>query len=286
MKREKIIIHTKDGYDVTVLILISEHKQSTQGVIQFHSGTVTKKEYYLKLATYLAQKCYIIVLFDYRGVGESKPNNLKDHKISIIDWGTDADAVSEWISKTYPNLKIHLLAHSMGGQLYGLLSNWRIFDKVMFFNSSSGNFNKFVPSAYKWRIKWPSIILFPLLIKIYGFIPGKFGVGEDWPSGVAIDWLSVSKNNNLMPKYLSTKSNKSYYKQIDKKIISWHFSDDQMSPPNTINELGFAYPNATIVSRIFEPSEFGLDHIGHFGLFKRKAEDKIWPKIIDELVKG
>ena len=281
MKKE--IIDTQDGYKITTLVLTPK-SSSPKAVIQFHSGTVTKKEFYLKLANYLTEQNYIVVLFDYRGVGESKPKSLKGFEMSIADWGIhDANSVTTWIKNEYPHLKIHLLAHSMGGQIYGLMDGWDIFDKVIMLTTSSGNFNKFAPKTYKWKVKLPAKILFPLLNKIFGYVPGKFGVGEDWPKGVAQDWIKNSNENGLMPNYLHRKVSQSYYQNIDKNITAWYFLDDPMSTPETIKELALSYPKAILNIKTIHPSEVGLEKIGHFGLFKNKAENRLWPMLIEEI---
>ncbi|MFT4534894.1 MAG: putative alpha/beta hydrolase [Saprospiraceae bacterium] len=280
---KKVIISTQDGYKVMALVLTPDIP-NPKAVIQFHSGTVTKKEFYLKLANYLVDQKYIVVLFDYRGVGESKPKTLRGFEMSIADWGRDdANSVTEWIKTKYPNLSVHLLAHSMGGQIYGLMQNWKIFDKVILLTTSSGNFNKFSPQSYKWKVKLPAILLFPLLIKIYGYIPGKLGVGEDWPKGVAQEWIENSRVNGLIPAYLTKKTNKSYYQQIDKEITAWYFHDDHLSTHDTIKELALSYPNAKLTIKTIHPAEVDLDSIGHFGLFKRKAKTRLWPMLIEDI---
>lgn len=281
MKNE--IISAQDGYKIKALVL-TPITPNPKAVIQFHSGTVTKKEFYLKLANYLVDQKYIVVLFDYRGVGESKPKNLRGFEMSISDWGRDdANSVTEWIKNEYPNQAVHLLAHSMGGQIYGLMQNWKIFEKVILLTTSSGNFNKFSPISYKLKVKWPALLLFPLLIKIYGYIPKRYGVGEDWPKGVAQDWIKNSKINGLMPVYLNAKVSQSYYQQIDKEITAWYFPDDSMSTPETIKELALSYPNARLKIQIIQPVEVGLEKVGHFGLFKSKAKDRLWPMLVEEI---
>ena len=281
MKKEIII--TEDGYNITAIIL-APPVHNPKAVIQFHSGTVTKKEFYLKLATYLVAQNFIVVLFDYRGVGESKPKSLKSFDMSIADWGRyDATAVTKWIRAKYPDLSLHLIAHSMGGQIYGLMENWHVFDKVILLTTSSGNFNKFSPSSYKWKIKWPAILLFPLLLRVFGYIPGSVGVGEDWPKGVANDWIKNSRMNGMMPKYLHNKIGQSFYQQINRKITAWYFPDDPMSTPDTVKELALSYPNATLNIKTIHPSDVALERVGHFGLFKKKAEANLWPMLLDEI---
>jgi len=280
MNHRKVEITTKDGVAITALIVNSESKK-TKGVIQFHSGTVTIKEFYLKLAVFLSKNGYTVILFDYRGVGESRPKNLKGYEASISDWGKyDAEAVTNWINQEYPRLPIHLLAHSMGGQIYGLMESWNSFDKVILLTTSSGNYNKFSPTLYRLKIKWPVKLLLPIMLRIFDYAPGFIGLGQDWPKGIAIDWMKNSRNNGLMPDYLNAKSGRSYYDEITKKITALYFSDDNMSTLATKSELPKAYPNADLNIRTINPADVGLKSIGHFGIFKNKAKERLWPMIL------
>ncbi len=280
MDKRKVEITTTDGVKLTALV-VSPLSKNPKGVIQFHSGTVTIKEYYLKLATYLSKNGFVVVLFDYRGVGESRPTSLKGYEASISDWGQyDAEAINRWIKNEYPEIPIHLLAHSMGGQLYGLMESWDSFDKVVLLTTSSGNYNKFAPTFYRLKIKWPTKLLFPIMIRIFGYVPGYFGLGQDWPKGIAIDWQTNSKNNGLMPDYLKAKSERSYYDKINKKITAIYFTDDNMSTPATKSELPKAYPNADLNIITLRPTDVELKSIGHFGIFKKKAELRLWPMVL------
>lgn len=281
--REKIELNrtgisTEDNFQLNLLYLIPVC--TPKAVIQFNSGTVTNKEFYLKLATFLCESGYIVVLYDYRGVGESRPKSLKGFQASISDWGAkDAYTVLEWIKVTFPKNEIHLLAHSMGGQLLGLMSNWKDLSKIILLATSSGNFNKFAPK-YRWKIKYPSILLFPIFLKHLGYIPKIMGTGSDWPSGVAKDWLSNSRNNGIMSDYQKNKTGKTFYEEIDKEIEAWYFQDDHMSTPSTIEDIHLTYPNAIISTTLFKPNDLELKRIGHFGIFKSFSKTNLWTLLV------
>jgi len=277
---KKIKILTTDNQALSAIVLTPENT-NPKAVIQFHAGTVIRKEFYLKFCTYLAEEGFVVVLFDYRGVGESKPSNLQGFEASISDWGRkDAPGVLDWIKKNYPILPVHLLAHSMGGQILGLMPNWNLFDKIMVLASSSGNWNNF-ESSYQRKVKWSSNIFFPIMIPIFGYAPGNFGLGQDWPKGVAHEWWKNSRQNSLMAHFMQSKFSDTYYKSIDKKITAWFFPTDIMATAKTIPNFQKSYPNALVTNHIIQPTDYGLDSIGHFGLFKEKTKGKLWEEVRD-----
>ena len=177
MTIEKSSVITKDQFRLaTTVISPTAH---VTGVIQFHAGTVIRKEYYLKFGKYLAEQGFIVVLFDYRGVGGSRLASLRGFKASISDWGVnDATAVLSWIKATYPDLPVHLFAHSMGGQIIGLMHNWYLFDKIIAVATSSGNWHNFKPS-YRRKIRLSSNVFFPIMLRIFDYVPGRYGLGYD-----------------------------------------------------------------------------------------------------------
>lgn len=278
----KIQILTKDGIALSSLILLPEHGH-IKGVVQFHAGTVVKKEYYQKFGRYIADQGYAVVLFDYRGVGESKPNSLRGFKASILDWGIhDATAVLDYIQKEFPNLPIHMVAHSMGGQIIGLMHNWQLLDKILVLASSSGNWHNFQP-RYRKKVKWSTTFTFPIMLPLLGYVPGYFGLGADWPKGVALDWWSNSRSNGLMAHHLSAQLDKSFYKEIDTRIDAWFFTDDHMATDLTVPNFQKSYPAADVRTKVISPESVGLVRIGHFGIFKEFTKDVLWSDVIQLL---
>lgn len=280
MEISKESVHIKTGDDVSLsALLLAPKAQSVRGVVQFHSGTVMPKEYYLKLSKYISSQGYIVALFDYRGVGESRPKSLKNYKATIHDWGCrDAYAVLDYLKCRYPQHPIHLIAHSMGGQLLGLMPNWSDFDKIIVLSSSSGNWHNFETKSRR-KSSLSTRLTFPIYLALYGYIPGKFGMGYDWPKGVAQDWWYNSKADSLMAHYMEKNYGPSYYNIVDKRITAWFFSDDHMATPKTIDNYQLSFPKAKVTTRLIEPSEFRMDSIGHFGLFKEKSRETLWPEL-------
>jgi len=253
------------------------------GVIQFHSGTVIKKEFYLKYGMFLASKGYVVFLFDYYGVGESKPQNLRGSNSSISHWGnTDAPAVTDWIKEKYPTLSIHLVAHSMGGQILGLMDNWAVFDKIVLIASSSGNWNNFKPSL-KRKVQTSTNLFFPICLKLFGYVPGVFGLGQDWPEGVAQEWWQNSKNNQRMAESMKGWNDKTEFAKINKRIDAIFFSDDPMATPLTVPYIALSYPLADVTTSLISPSDYGLDEIGHFGIFKSYNQAILGSLVLDLL---
>lgn len=275
---EELTIVTQD--DIHLSTLLISPSVEPLGVVQFHAGTVIRKEFYLKFARFLSDQGFIVVLFDYRGVGGSRPTSLRRFNASIYDWGRkDATAVLDWIKDKYPHLPIHLFAHSMGGQIIGLMYNWPLFEKIVVVASSSGNWHNF-DSSYRRKISISTNLMFPINLFLFGYVPGRFGLGQDWPKGVAKDWWKNSQENGLMADHLTAKHGNVYYKVIDKKIDAYFIEDDHMATTATIPNFQKSYPNSTVTTILLKPFDYQFDSIGHFGLFKDWSKGKLWSDVI------
>ncbi len=262
-------INTKDGLRLSAIIVSEHNYDPPLGVIQFHAGTVIRKEFYLDFAKYLSElsSCDVL-LFDYRGVGSSRPKNLKGFEAGISHWGAlDAPAVLEYIRYNYSGLPIHLVAHSMGGQILGLMNNWSYFDKIIMIASSSGNWNNF-QSGYRKKIRFLGKYIFPTVLKLIGYGPASFGLGQDWPELVAREWMENSMRDSLMADYMDSKLPNTYYDEVNKNILAWFFSDDHMATPSTVINLQKSYPNSKVQTKMICPDQLEIPKIGHFGLFK------------------
>ena len=57
--------------------------QNPRAVVQINGVTGIKKEFYLRLAQYLAECGFVVVVYDCRGIGGSRPNSLKGFNASL-----------------------------------------------------------------------------------------------------------------------------------------------------------------------------------------------------------
>jgi len=68
------------------------------------------------------------------------------------------------------------------------------------------------------------------------------------------------------------------FKKITAPMLFYSFSDDTFAPPRAVEELKGWYANATIEHRHFQPQDLGVKQIGHFGFFKSRYNESLWPQ--------
>ncbi|MEP6737556.1 MAG: alpha/beta fold hydrolase [Chryseolinea sp.] len=119
---ESINIAASDGYELSALFGSAAGR--CQGSVIISSATSIRKEFYINFASFLNENGYNVLLFDYRGIGGSAPNDLKSANFFMHEWGTfDMNAALNYLVYEKKLTNIIRVGHSIGGQLVGFIEN-------------------------------------------------------------------------------------------------------------------------------------------------------------------
>jgi predicted alpha/beta hydrolase len=114
-------------------------KDATKKAIMMAPATGIKRHFYHNFATYLAESGFGVLTFDNEGIGESLSTDLAKCSASLISWGRhDMPAVLDALQDEFPDASYHLIGHSAGGQLIGLMPNYQAIGSVFNVACSSG----------------------------------------------------------------------------------------------------------------------------------------------------
>ncbi|SFC61568.1 alpha/beta hydrolase family protein [Pseudoalteromonas denitrificans] len=277
----QIKITCSDGRKISAMQYQATHtKVKEKGLILLNSALGIKQSFYQEFAQFLANQGYIVITWDPRGIGLSKENPVKNDTAKLRDWGQiDLNAVLNYLINN--NITkwqdITLLGHSAGGHLIGLCPSINKIKNIILVSSGTCSWRLF--SIKQWpRVLFAWLLLVPIAIKVFGYMPGKLGIGHDLPKGVIMDWRNWSLKRDYLFSDLSLKE--TFYQQYQGNIQAFGFSDDfGFSPKKTIFDLMAHFPNAQKKIKIFNPKELNKHKIGHFGFFKPSNQD-LWQKLI------
>ncbi len=77
--------------------------------------------YYERFAAWLAASGTPTLVYDYRGIGGSKPATLRGFEATVEDWGRlDCSGALAWLEARYPAAERLVVGHSVGGFVTGL----------------------------------------------------------------------------------------------------------------------------------------------------------------------
>jgi predicted alpha/beta hydrolase len=278
---EKLIINATDGFALHALWMHNQTMPDAKTIV-LASATGVRKEFYIKFAQYVCRRGYHVLLFDYRGIGESAPTQLKGFTAYMHEWTTkDMNGVLNFLVREKKVEEIIWIGHSVGAQMIGLLEKREHIKKVIAINSSTGYWGYFT-FPYNWTTLGLWKLVGAPLTKLMGFAPmQKLGWGENLPAGVYWEWRKWCLSKNHFQDYLIQQTGSKVFHDCQIPFQYIYTSDDYIANDKTTACLAAFYPNAPTQFLKIDPSAFGFKAIGHTGIFRSKYAEKIWPAMLE-----
>lgn len=277
---EKLIISTKDQYQLSAHIFKPE--KSNEKIILINSATGVKQQVYFSFAQFFAEQGFTVITYDYRGIGLSKPEKMRNFKASMRTWGSkDFKRLTEFVIENFPNYQKFCLGHSVGALIIGMNENSKVFEKFIFVATQ----NAFIGNL-KWKTKLEAFFGFgfaqPFFTELFGYFPAHwFGLGESLPKNCAYDWRTLILNRKSTGKLL-LKTN-DYSKELNQKVLVLYAEDDVWLTDKGVKSLlNDVYPNLKPNYRFLQTSESEKGEIGHVNFF-RSYNKKLWNIILNEI---
>jgi predicted alpha/beta hydrolase len=277
---EKLILQTNDN--IQVVAHLFKPKKSNHKVLLINSATGVKQQIYFSFAQFFASKGFTVITYDYRGIGLSKPQKMRNFEASMRTWGSqDYNALSQFIIKNFPDFQKFCLGHSVGALILGMNIDSEIFDEFFFV----GTQNAFIGNL-KWRTKIEAFLGFgivqPLFTELFGYFPAHwFGLGESLPKNCAYDWRILILNPKSTNKLLLKTEN--FSKDLTQKVFVIQAEDDAWLTEKGVKSLlNETYPNLKPTYRLIKTSESEKGEIGHVNFF-RSFNKNLWEIILNEI---
>lgn len=264
----------------TALVLRTfEAPATARAAVVIPSAMGVAQQFYAKFAEWLASQGFLVVTFDYRGIGLSAPTSLRGFDMDLFRWAReDCAAVIDFVKQRMPAAPLYWIGHSLGGQLLGLIPNRERIDRVVTVATGSGYWreNSWQTRRFVW---WLWFVIVPLALRIAGYFPGKRlrKVG-DLPCGVMRQWRRWCVTREYVVG-AEGDAVRAAYASVRSPILSIWFSDDEMMSERGIRSLHALYAAAPVTYRRIEPRAIGVPRIGHFGFFRPQFERTLWPLV-------
>jgi predicted alpha/beta hydrolase len=279
---EKLKLVASDGY--VLHGLLGTPKKNVCGTIVISPATCIKKEYYLNFAHYLMRRGYTVVLFDYRGIGESAPPDLKQSSIYLHEWGTlDMNTILNFLVDKRGYRDIVWIGHSIGAQLVGFLENHRYIKQVIAVNAALGYWRYFpFPMRIVVWLLW--YVIGPLMIRFYGYGQMKLiGWGENLPPNALLEWRSWCLSKKYFGEFISTQRSTDCFDDFKCPITAIYFSDDYIANDVTVPLMMKFFPNAPQQIVKIDSSRYTPLKVGHSGVFRKRFESTLWPVLVSSI---
>ena len=278
VKVEDRIIKAADGWPLEATLYRATG--ATRAVL-VSAGTGFPRGFYARFARWMAERGAVVMTYDYRGIGGSRPDDLAAMKMDYPDWGRlDMPAALKALKTAAPGLPIHHVGHSVGGHFAGFMPNQGEIARHAFVSVGSGWWGA------HHRTYNPMELFFwfglgPSHIRRHGYVKsGGWWRGTDLPRGVFETWRRwCLKPAYFLDELAQGRLDPQHFAGVTAPIRSWIFTDDPIATPRTAARLMRAYPNAPTEILVRRPRDHGMKRIGHEGAF-RKGMEPLWEEIL------
>ena len=249
-----------------------------EATVIIHGATATPQSFYRRFAEHLAASGVAVLTYDYRGVGRSRPDALRGYRATMTEWGkVDAAAAHAYVRDRFEDKPVVLVGHSFGGQLVGLLDDARDARGAVLVGTQLGYYGNWpLMSRLKLGIIWRAVV--PSCTALWGYLPGKMGIGEDLPRGVAEEWARwCSDPDYLMGEHADARDR---FARFSRPVRLYSFTDDDYAPERAVRHFVGCLQGADVERVVVGPREHGGKPIGHFGFFRPRFCDTLWSETV------
>lgn len=275
-RRDDIQIDAVDGRPLGARRYEPSFPATAQVVI--HGATAVPQRFYEPFASHLASRGARVITYDYRGIGRSRSLDLRDDPVTMQDWIDDAAVVQRWTRDRDRDLPLVAVGHSFGGQIAPALAPAA--DAIVSIAAQGGYVGRF-PAPHSHALRVLMSVGIPAFAKLWGYVPGWAGLGEDLPAGVARQWARWCLAQDY---YFSE------LPDLRAKVAAWHgpmlalsFTDDDYASLENVQWLLERFEGALVDHRRFAPAQIDRIEIGHFGFFRERVGGALW-SVVDEFL--
>ncbi len=277
-KREKVAVVARDGVASRVTVFPADRPEDPV-VICFPAMGV-RAAYYEPLAEHLQQVGWNVVTADLRGKGEfeiraSRRCDYGYHEMVQYDW----PAVMDCVRTRFPDARLAILGHSLGGQM-----------STLYMSATPGVVSALVlvacPSVYcrVWPFPWNLRLLlmtqaFRAISFFVGYFPGKkVGFAGTDARTLIRDWAHTTLTGRYELIH-STVSYETLYDRFTEPLLAVSFSDDPLAPKKAVETICAKLTHACLTHWHFTPQDLGLERLGHVEWVKnsRPLVERITP---------
>jgi predicted alpha/beta hydrolase len=277
---QTITIKAADGYLLSALF--SKPVGDSIGNIILSSATGIRKEFYINFTRFLVQNGYSVLLYDYRGIGQSAPESLKACTAHMHEWGTlDMNAVLDFMVNEKGATDIIWVGHSVGAQMVGFVRHQQHIRKVIAISAAFGYW-KYFPASVKWKIWGLWFFIGPLMVWIFGYgAMKKIGWGENLPRNMMKEWREWCLSKSYFTGALQKKIGSDKFYGFTVPITSLYMSDDELANDTTAPMMMDFFPDSPSEVYKLLVEKYTACKVGHTGIFRKKFQNSLWPILVD-----
>ncbi len=278
IERKEVNIQSHLGHSLAASLYFPA-KSPTNSIL-IGPATGISREFYHHFATFLVQAGYGVLTFDNYGIGGSKTSPVSECEASLVTWGKgDLTAAFDCLKVTFPDNQYHLVGHSAGGQLIGLMNNNEQLSSVFNVACSSGQLSN-MRLGYRFKAHYFMNAFIPLNNWLFGQTNSDWvGMGEKLPQRVANQWRRWCNGQGYVETGFGSDIDQHNYDTLSLPIHWVYAIDDDIANAKNVEDMIRVFPQCQHTTTMLIPSDHQLKEIGHMRFFSRRSNG-LWPMVI------
>ena len=249
------------------------------GTVVIAPATGVLARYYARFAAFLAEAGLHVVTFDYRGIGGSRPADLRSLRLRWADWGRlDLEAALRHAALLPKPLAV--VGHSIGGVLVGYAASAPTLDCVLTVGSQYAYWRDYTPASRRrlW-LRWH--VVMPALTLACGAFPGRrLGWLEDIPRGVALDWAFRGARLEASHPRAERAGVLAGFAAVRAPLLALAAVDDPYATLPAMQRTLRYFTAAERSIALLDSADWGVTEIGHFAPFHDRFRVTLWPAML------
>ncbi|HEY3077398.1 MAG TPA: alpha/beta hydrolase [Burkholderiales bacterium] len=286
---KRLQLRAADGCQIGAVFYAGLRPRSPRRVAVLHAGAGIPALRYRRFARFLAEWGIPVLTYDYRGIGLSRPRELRGFQATIEDWAElDSAAAIAWLRERFPHDEILGISHSIGCLSLGGAPNAAEQSRIILVGAHTGYYGDYhplyrLPMAFAWHG------LMPAITRWFGYFPAdRLGLGEDLPAGMALEWAERRRPelgpNAAEPAQERRRQLLDQCAALQCPAIAISISDDAFATVQGTKRMLSYFPRLSSAELlVFTPRDAQVRRIGHFGFFRRAVGMALWPRLLAHL---
>lgn len=269
-----------DGYMLAATLFAPT---AVRAAVMIAPATGIRRRFYQAFATHLAENGFGVITFDNRGIGDSLVGPVKKSDASLQRWGElDMPAVLDALKHHFPNTTYHVVGHSAGGQLLGLMHNAHELRSLFAFACSSGSLRN-MSIGFKLQAHFFMNVFIPVNTLLFGYTNAQWvGMGEPLPRLVGAQWREWCNGTGYVKTAFGKTVHTHHYDSLTLPSYWLHAADDPIAIAANVRDMIGVYTKSKSEMRTLKPKEEGVREIGHMKFFS-KSNQQLWKIAVDWL---
>jgi predicted alpha/beta hydrolase len=285
---KRVRLRAADGCELGAIFYSALRPRPRRRVAVLHCGGGIPAVRYRRFAHFLSEFGIPVLAYDYRGIGLSRPRQLRGFVASTEDWMEyDSAAAIAWVRERFPDDEIIGISHSIGVLALGGAPNAAEQDRLILIAPHTGYFGDYSASyRLPMAMLWHGIM--PVLTRMFGYFPGRrLKLGDDLPAGFALQWagrlspqispVGTALHRERMRKLLANCAT------LERPALLVTISDDAFATAAGAQRILSYLPRLDSRRIVFTPAEANTSRLGHFGFFRQQGGPPLWSRLLASL---